>query len=78
MWTEWGLSERMTTRGLRDSMVESGEVPEMQREKMERDRWEGWFYFNFLGLCFVFVFMFNSLFSFNLMFLFIGFVIFGF
>ena len=31
-----------------------------------------------LGLCFVFVLMFNSLFRFNLMFLFIGFVIFGF
>ena len=37
-----------------------------------------WFYFNFLGMCFVFVFIFNSLFRFNLMFLFVGIVIFGF
>ena len=28
----------MTTRGLREVMASSGEVPEMQREKMERDR----------------------------------------
>ena len=37
-----------------------------------------WFYFNFLGLSFVFVLMFNSLIMFNLMFLFSGFVIFRF
>ena len=37
-----------------------------------------WFYFNFLGMCLVFVFMFNFLFRFNLMFLFFGIEIFEF
>ena len=56
----------------------------MDLERMKKNKYKMrvgvlcWFYFNVLGLCFVFVFMFNSLFRFNLMFLFFGFVIFGF
>ena len=38
VWTEWGPPERMTTRGLSSAMAESVEVPEMHREKTERDR----------------------------------------
>lgn len=37
-WTEWGPPERMMTRGFRSAMDLSGEVPEMQREKTERER----------------------------------------
>ncbi|KAL8167443.1 hypothetical protein V2J09_008942 [Rumex salicifolius] len=37
-WTEWGPPERMMTRGERSVMAESGEVPEMQRDKTERER----------------------------------------
>lgn len=38
MWTEWGPPERITTLGFRLVMAERGEVPEMQREKTERER----------------------------------------
>ncbi|KAM7253488.1 hypothetical protein ACFE04_021642 [Oxalis oulophora] len=38
VWTEWGPPERMMSLGLCFWIFERGEVPEMQREKMESDR----------------------------------------